>query len=85
MSADVTRNTEVELLLDCALAHKADNLRAFLTQVDLPRSGTKDVLRGIHDRMWIDNLLPEHQGKYLLGIRPLTPGQIHAIQLANSP
>jgi hypothetical protein len=45
MVANVTPDNEVELLLDCALAHKADNLRGFLTQVELPRSGTKDVLR----------------------------------------
>jgi alpha-ketoglutarate-dependent taurine dioxygenase len=37
----------------------------------------------IHDRMWIDQLLPAHEGKYLLGVRPLNPGQMDAIQRAN--
>jgi len=37
----------------------------------------------IHDRMWIDRLLPEHEGEYLLGIRPLTPGLMDAVQRAN--
>lgn len=38
----------------------------------------------IHDRMWIDRLLPEHEGKYLLGIRPLSPRLIDAVQRANA-
>ena len=37
----------------------------------------------IHDRMWIDRLLPVYDGKYLLGIRPLTAGLTDAIQKAN--
>ncbi len=37
----------------------------------------------IHDRMWIDHLLPEYDGKYLLGIRPLDAGLMAAIQRAN--
>jgi alpha-ketoglutarate-dependent taurine dioxygenase len=38
----------------------------------------------IHDRMWIDNLLPVHEGKYLLGIRPIGTGLMDAIQRANA-
>jgi hypothetical protein len=45
MAMTINAETSAETLLDCALAHKAENLRAFLEQVDLPRSGTKDVLR----------------------------------------
>jgi gamma-butyrobetaine dioxygenase len=37
----------------------------------------------IHDRMWIDRLLPEYRGRYLLGIRPLTPSLIDAVLRAN--
>jgi alpha-ketoglutarate-dependent taurine dioxygenase len=37
----------------------------------------------IHDRMWIDNLLPEYQGKYLLGIRALGAALNDAVQRAN--
>ncbi len=37
----------------------------------------------IHHRMWIDRLLPEHEGKYLLGIRPVSPGLMAAIEEAN--
>jgi hypothetical protein len=33
------------ILLDCALAHTAENLRAYLKQEGLPTSGAKDVLR----------------------------------------
>jgi alpha-ketoglutarate-dependent taurine dioxygenase len=38
----------------------------------------------IHDRMWIDRLLPEHAGKYLLGIRQLSPALIDAVQRGNA-
>ena len=38
----------------------------------------------IHDRMWIDNLLPVHEGKYLLGVRPISAGWMDAIQRANA-
>lgn len=37
----------------------------------------------IHDRIWIDSLLPAHEGKYLLGIRPVSPSLMDAIQRAN--
>jgi hypothetical protein len=36
---------DLELLLDCALAHRAETLRAFLEQAGLAKSGIKDVLR----------------------------------------
>jgi len=38
----------------------------------------------IHDRMWIDSLLPEYRGKYLLGIRPLSASLMDAVQRANN-
>lgn len=38
----------------------------------------------IHDRMWIDRLLPEHDGQYLLGIRPLGANLMAEIEQANS-
>jgi alpha-ketoglutarate-dependent taurine dioxygenase len=38
----------------------------------------------IHDRMWIDRLLPEYEGQYLLGIRPLSPALIDAVQRGNA-
>jgi hypothetical protein len=38
----------------------------------------------IHDRMWIDSLLPEHTGKYLLGIRPVSAAIMGAIQSSNN-
>jgi len=45
MVAKLPQDADLELLLDCALAHKAENLRNFLTQIDMPRSGTREVLR----------------------------------------
>lgn len=39
----------------------------------------------IHDRIWIDRFHPIHDGSYLLGIRPISPGLMHAIQTANHP
>jgi hypothetical protein len=38
----------------------------------------------IHDRMWIDCFLPVHDGKYMLGVRPLGNGLLNAIELANA-
>ena len=37
----------------------------------------------IHDRMWIDKLLPKHDGRYLLGIRPLGNDLMAAVAAAN--
>jgi len=38
----------------------------------------------IHFRIWIDDLLPELRGQYLLGIRPIPSSLMAAVQSANS-
>jgi hypothetical protein len=45
MATRIASNFEEELLLDCALAHKAEHVRNFLDQIGQARSGTKNVLR----------------------------------------
>jgi alpha-ketoglutarate-dependent taurine dioxygenase len=37
----------------------------------------------IHNRLWIDKLSPEYDGKYLLGVRPIPAGLMAAIERAN--
>lgn len=37
----------------------------------------------IHDRMWMDSLLPKYRGQYALGIRGLGNGLMHLIEQAN--
>lgn len=37
----------------------------------------------IHDRVWIDKLLPKHNGKYMLGVRPLGHTLMAAITVSN--
>jgi hypothetical protein len=43
--SDSSENGDLDNLLDCALAHKADTLRRFLDDEGLPTSGTRDALR----------------------------------------
>lgn len=38
----------------------------------------------IHDRMWIDQLLSKHDGRYLLGVRPLGNDLMAAVTAENS-
>ena len=45
MPTKTDADVDLNLLLDCALAHKADHLRQFLSQVGVVKSGTRDVLR----------------------------------------
>ena len=54
---------EIELLLDCALVQRSDHIRAFLTEVGLPRSGNKGELRA---------RLREYLGEASDGMRRLT-------------
>lgn len=37
----------------------------------------------IHDRVWIDRLLPKHDGRYLLGVRPLGNDLMAAVSRSN--
>jgi alpha-ketoglutarate-dependent taurine dioxygenase len=37
----------------------------------------------LHKRVWVDELLPKHRGKYQLGVRGLSPEMLLAIKLAN--
>jgi hypothetical protein len=45
MTVELHSDVDLELLIDCAMVHKAENLRRFLGEAGVAKSGTKDVLK----------------------------------------